>query len=56
MKKFEKFVLGLDLLLAILIIAMIIFGMGKSCAITFCLMLIINAIGIALTANVPGKK
>ena len=53
MKTFEKLLLGLDLLLAILIITMIIFGMGKSCAITFCLMLIVNAIGIALTANVP---
>ena len=56
MKLFEKFMLGLDLLLAVLIIVMIIFEMGKSCAITFCLMLIVNAIGIALTANISGKK
>ena len=55
MKLFEKFILGLDLLLAVLIIAMIIFGMGKSCAITFCLMLIVNAIGIAMSNRIPKK-
>ena len=55
MKLFEKFILGLDLLLAVLIIVMIIFEMCKSSAITFCLMLIVNAIGIGMTANVPKK-